>query len=595
MVQLICSLCHDDVGEQLNELRDHLINFHGLTITQGIEGRFRCGQNGCDSQFFNFFSFRKHIKRTHFRNQDNDEELEVDVDNFNVDNDNNVYNDNNYNNINDNNCDDDDNNINNINNNNNNNNEFNMRKYIIQMVARFQCKASMTTTTLTEVLDEFEELLINTSEFLKKKVSDFFVEEGLINNDRAKNILSAFNFDGMFTGLKTLDNQIAALEAHFGYIHPVEIPLGYRIDQKLDRSSDILEAILAEQKSPNGILGSFLDGEHAQNHEFFLQYPNTLRLQLYYDEFEIVNPLGSKTGIHKLGAFYYTIQNLPPHINSDLNSIHVLLLCCDADVKKYGFSQILRPFLNDLALLESDDGVLTELESGNFILRASIAAFCGDGLAVHDVFNLLGPSANQFCRMCMYSRADLRVGTLELGQERSEELFQVHLDSLKASNYSDEVKTQTGVRGDCCLNESKYFHISRNKIFDPMHDFLCGICPMILKLVLKHYIIDQQKFDVKIFNGTISSFQWGYCEMKNKPSSNFTDNMLRKKDHTLSQRAMQTWTLTRALPFLLADEIDSDDEHMSFVLNLLQIMELVFAPKITNSLKSIMINIHSDD
>ncbi|CAD6219684.1 GSCOCG00012934001-RA-CDS [Cotesia congregata] len=112
-----------------------------------------------------------------------------------------------------------------------------MRKYIIQMVARFQCKASMTTTTLTEVLDEFEELLINTSEFLKKKVSDFFVEEGLINNDRAKNILSAFNFDEMFTGLKTLDNQIAALEAHFGYIHPVEIPLGYRIDQKLDRSS----------------------------------------------------------------------------------------------------------------------------------------------------------------------------------------------------------------------------------------------------------------------------------------------------------------------------------------------------------------------
>ncbi|KAH0551206.1 hypothetical protein KQX54_000460 [Cotesia glomerata] len=61
----------------------------------------------------------------------------------------------------------------------------------------------------------------------------------------------------MFTGLKTLDNQIAALEAHFGYIHPVEIPLGYRIDQKLDRHSDILEAILAEQKSPNGILGSF--------------------------------------------------------------------------------------------------------------------------------------------------------------------------------------------------------------------------------------------------------------------------------------------------------------------------------------------------
>lgn len=94
----------------------------------------------------------------------------------------------------------------------------------------------MMTTTLTEVLDKFDELLINTSEFLKKKVSDFFVVEGLINNDRAKNILSAFNFNGMFTEPKMLDNQIAALEAHFGCINPEEIPLGYRIDQKLDRN-----------------------------------------------------------------------------------------------------------------------------------------------------------------------------------------------------------------------------------------------------------------------------------------------------------------------------------------------------------------------
>lgn len=252
-------------------------------------------------------------------------------------------------------------------------------------------------------------------------------------------------------------------------------------------------------------------------------------------------------------------------------------------MKKFGFSHVLRPFLKDLARLESEEGVLLKLESGNFILRASIAAFCGDGLAVHDVFNLLGPSDNQFCRMCMYSRADLRAGSLELGQERSEDLFKAHLSTLKASNFSDESKTKTGIRGDCCLNESKYFHISRNKSFDPMHDLLCGICPMIIKLVLKHYIIDEKKFNVKYFNGKILSFQWGYCEMKNKPSANFTDNMLEKKDHTLSQKAMQIWCLIRALPFLLADDIDSDDEHMGLVIILLQIMDLIFAPKITKS------------
>ncbi|XP_044726999.1 uncharacterized protein LOC123290764 [Chrysoperla carnea] len=295
------------------------------------------------------------------------------------------------------------------------------------------------------------------------------------------------------------------------------------------------------------------------------QYPHAIRLQLYYDELEIVNPLGSKTGVHKLGAFYYIVQNLPPHMNSELNSIHVLLLCSDADVKKYGFTQILEPFLYELKKLESDEGIPIETEQGIFVLRASIAAFCGDGLAVHDVFNLLGPSAN---RMCMYSRDDLHAGSLNSGQERDENLFQEHVNLLRRTNYSPESKSNTGVR---------------NKIFDPMHDLLCGICPMILKLVLKQYVIVQRLFSVNYFNDKISAFQWGYCEMVNKPSANFTNVMLRKKEHTLSQKAMQIWCLIRAFPFLVSGKIADDDEYLELIRNLLQIMEIVFALKLMSS------------
>ncbi|XP_044578915.1 uncharacterized protein LOC123261386 [Cotesia glomerata] len=312
---------------------------------------------------------------------------------------------------------------------------------------------------------------------------------------------------------------------------------------------NVLQAILNEQKSPDGILSSFLDGQHAETHDFLRRYPHVLRIQLYYDELEIVNPLGSKTGIHKLGAFYYSIQNIPPEINSDLNSIHVLLLCTDIDVKNYGFNKILQPFLNDLSALESDEGVLVHTEHGPFTLRATLAAFIGDGLAVHDVFNLLGPSSNQFCRLCMYSRDDLHVGSLQLGQKRTLNLYQEHLDLLKNSNFSAENVSSTGMRGNCCLNESGYFHVTSNKIFDPMHDFLCGICPMIIKLVLKQYILVEKKFNTNYLNGNITSFQWGYCENTNKPSANFTDSMLRRKDHLISQKAMQTWCLIRALPF----------------------------------------------
>lgn len=59
--------------------------------------------------------------------------------------------------------------------------------------------------------------------------------------------------------------------------------------------------------------------------------------------------------------------------------------------------------------------------------------------------------------------------------------------------------------------------------------------------------------------------------------------MLRKKNHLLSQKAMQVWCLTRALPFLLSDKIASDDKYMILIKNLLQVMEIIFAPKLFRS------------
>ncbi|XP_070526162.1 uncharacterized protein [Cardiocondyla obscurior] len=294
-------------------------------------------------------------------------------------------------------------------------------------------------------------------------------------------------------------------------------------------NAEVKEAILSEQSSKNDILALFVDGDYFKNHPLFQVHKNALRIQLYYDELEIVNPLGSKTGIHKLGVFYYIIQNIPACINSDLGSIHVLLLCTDVDVKKYEFDRILSPFLNDLQKLESDDGVKIMLGNEEFTLHATITAFCGDTLAVHEVFNMLGPKANKFCRLCLYSREDLYAGITTFGNERTEETMNEHLEYLHMHNFSAQSMTATGVKGNCCLNQSRYFHTSRNKIFDVMHDILCGVGPMILKLVLYQYICVTKQLTIDYLNNKIASFQYGFVENKNKPSANFTINMLQKK------------------------------------------------------------------
>lgn len=382
MERLNCSVCQNLVSGGLDGLVRHLRSSHGFTINRGMgKAGFECGQNGCRRRFAHFYTLRKHIKENHLiqRNRNElapanvinalyeiyNEEIEnVEIDHVNENED---PVDDDYN--------EDGNDI-----------AFELRTFVMRMIAKFQCKGSMTGSTVTQIVDECEELFLNMRNLLRQKVTNIFRDRDMLNDNSVKEVLQVFDFDNPFCELRTLDQQIAALKTHTAYIEPVEIPLGYRIDNVLDRDSgtyipkmimetcqyvpiidslklilsnkDVRQTIMSERKSPDdNTLLSFLDGQHFKIHPFFMRHKHAIRIQLYYDELEIVNPLGSKTGFHKLGSFYYTIQNFPPHINSELSSIHVLLLCCDSDVKKYGFKKILTPFLQDLSKLESDEGI----------------------------------------------------------------------------------------------------------------------------------------------------------------------------------------------------------------------------------------------
>ena len=251
----------------------------------------------------------------------------------------------------------------------------------------------MTGSMITTVLDECEQFSLYMRDFFKRKVLKYLRNKQLLQNDETKEFLDVFDFENPFKGKKTLDKQIEALRTKCGYINA---PLDYRMDNAIDREScsyipkmvletfqyvriiDVLtlvlfnqnvrEVILSGEKSPDGVIGSFIDGQHFKLHPLFSRFPHAIRLKLYYDEPEIVNPLGSKTRIHKLGVFYYQIQNMPAHMNSELSSIHVLFICSDADVKKYGFERILAPFFNDLLTLECDERFTIQIGEEEFVL-----------------------------------------------------------------------------------------------------------------------------------------------------------------------------------------------------------------------------------
>lgn len=100
----------------------------------------------------------------------------------------------------------------------------------------------------------------------------------------------------------------------------------------------------------------------------FQEKPYAFQLHLHYDDLEVSNPLGSRSGIHKigeelpyllltnslllLGVFYYSLSNLHPTVRSVLHSIQLVAVVNTSFIQKYGIDKILEPFMGGLHSLE---------------------------------------------------------------------------------------------------------------------------------------------------------------------------------------------------------------------------------------------------
>lgn len=117
--------------------------------------------------------------------------------------------------------------------------------------------------------------------------------------------------------------------------------------------------IFRDLGSKDGVMRTHVDGSDFKDHPFLKEERNVIHILLYYDEFEVANALGSKTVIHKLGAFFFQILNHPSEDLSELSSIHLLALCYADDMEVEGaFEKVLTPFLLDMKKLSSPEGVM---------------------------------------------------------------------------------------------------------------------------------------------------------------------------------------------------------------------------------------------
>lgn len=128
----------------------------------------------------------------------------------------------------------------------------------------------------------------------------------------------------------------------FGLVEPTEYLLGHDSHEKKESfqyipilkvlqtiliRSDVKNHVLEDVSvSTGGILGDFRDGSIFRDNPFFSVAEKKLQIQLYTDEFEVLNCLGSKKLKHKILTFYFVIINLPLKYRSQLQNIMLLSL-----------------------------------------------------------------------------------------------------------------------------------------------------------------------------------------------------------------------------------------------------------------------------
>lgn len=345
-----------------------------------------------------------------------------------------------------------------------------------------------------------------------------------------------------------------------------------------------------------GLLQDYQDGEFVRTHPIFGQDPKSLKILLYYDDVEIVNPLGSKVKKHKLAMFYWSLGNIYPEFRSTLRIINLLCIVKSEHLKKYGLNSILKNFVAGIKNLESPEGLTILVKGEERQFRGSLLMFIGDTLAANFVggFKEGVAFAKKPCRSCHGTRDSIQASFDERNFESRDKV--THADQCATVDDVELTKVEKkfwsrefGVMGKSILSDIETFDVTKCMVQDLMHVGLEGL----LELEIRHFLLylTKNKFiTLKKFNDNVSTFDYGHLK-KDKPSVIEPRHL----DNKLRQNCAQLITLGTVLPFMLNDCVDDDDERLLNFILLLQILNGFLSFEITESDVSVlklMIEVH---
>ena len=561
-----------------------------------------CGQEGCPRLFENFRYLRRHLERhhTHLLSADEENDYGASSTSQSLDASDNLM---------DSGCSDDV---------MNENEEVHGNTYHVDLTASFmlllgqlESKANVTGANIQTVVENFQVFMEDVSQYCTEKVTSMLSQLHVSSTSAAAEscLNDLTSLCEIITPVSSKHKRTQYLQKCGVLIEPEELVLSTRNEFRYAASSGfhvpkvvedtmqyvplekLLGALLLNQKykkimtpfqdisrcARNEVINHYFDTSAFKNHPFFQKFPDSLALNLYVDAFETTNVLGSHTGVHKLEAMYMSIQNCAPSFQSRLSCIFLVALWYAQDAKTYGYDKILETIVKSLLQLESDDGVSVCIKNQKITVRACLVFLSADNLGFNSLFGFCESfSATHFCRFCECTRdqADCVFKECAL-QLRSKSSYDDAVSKVGTPLYDVHV---TGIKRGCLLNMLQYWHVTDNLVVDVMHDILEGIAPFELTLIFNELVRDGQcSFSLDRLNSSITAFDFSVADKNSRPSA------LSSLD-AMKMSASEMWCFVRNLPLLIGFSVPREQPHWNLLLMLLDIMDIVFAPALTESL-----------